>query len=30
MKRLIRDPLFWLAVVMYGVYLDSCRVALGG
>ena len=30
MSRMVRDPMFWLAVVMYGVYLDSCRYALGG
>lgn len=30
MKRLIRDPMFWLVVVLYALYLDASRYALGG
>lgn len=30
MKRHLRDPMFWLAIVMWIVYLDAQRFALGG
>jgi hypothetical protein len=28
--RLIRDPMFWITIILYALYLDASRYALGG
>lgn len=28
--RLLKDPMFWLVIILYALYLDASRYATGG
>ena len=30
MKRLLTDPMFYLVIILYTLYLDASRYAIGG